>query len=50
VLHQLFEGYKKEGLAMPYTMEDFRREYDGGAGQASFALSTATRTDHRPGE
>jgi hypothetical protein len=27
LLNQLFEGYKKEGLAMPYTMEDFRREY-----------------------
>src|SRR5438874_1877696 len=27
LLHRLFEGYEKEGLAMPYTMEDFRREY-----------------------
>ena len=27
LLHRLFEGYKKEGLAMPYTMADFRREY-----------------------
>jgi hypothetical protein len=27
LLQQLFEGYRKEGLAMPYTMEDFRREY-----------------------
>jgi hypothetical protein len=27
LLGQLFEGYKREGLAMPYTMEDFRRDY-----------------------
>ncbi len=27
LLHRLFEGYEKEGLAMPYTMADFRREY-----------------------
>jgi hypothetical protein len=27
LLHWLFEGYEKEGLAMPYTMADFRREY-----------------------
>jgi hypothetical protein len=27
LLHRLFEGYQKEGLAMPYTMADFRREY-----------------------
>ena len=27
VLHRLFEGYKKEGLPMPYTMEDFRRDF-----------------------
>ena len=27
VLYQLFEGYEKEGLAMSYTMEDFRRDY-----------------------
>jgi hypothetical protein len=27
VLGQLFEGYKREGLPMPYTMEDFRRDY-----------------------
>jgi hypothetical protein len=27
LLHRLFEGYKKEGLAMPYTMADFRRDY-----------------------
>ena len=27
LLHRLFEGYEKEGLAMSYTMEDFRREY-----------------------
>jgi hypothetical protein len=27
LLHQLFEGYQKEGLAMPYTMADFRRDY-----------------------
>ncbi len=27
LLHQLFQGYQREGLAMPYTMEDFRRDY-----------------------
>jgi len=27
LLSQLFEGYKKEGLPMPYTMADFRRDY-----------------------
>src|SRR4029077_1353506 len=27
LLGQLFEGYEREGLAMPYTMEDFRRDY-----------------------
>ncbi len=27
LLNQLFEGYKREGLAMPYTMQDFRRDY-----------------------
>jgi hypothetical protein len=27
LLSELFEGYEREGLAMPYTMEDFRRDY-----------------------
>lgn len=27
LLGQLFEGYAREGVAMPYTMEDFRRDY-----------------------
>jgi hypothetical protein len=27
LLDRLFEGYQREGLSMPYTMEDFRREY-----------------------
>ena len=27
LLNQLFQGYKREGLAMPYTMQDFRRDY-----------------------
>jgi hypothetical protein len=27
LLQQLFQGYEREGLAMPYTMEDFRRDY-----------------------
>ncbi|HXG11862.1 MAG TPA: hypothetical protein VNK04_19050 [Gemmataceae bacterium] len=27
LLHQLFAGYKREGLNMPLTMDDFRREY-----------------------
>jgi hypothetical protein len=27
LLHRLFEGYRQEGLAMPYTMEDFHRDY-----------------------
>jgi hypothetical protein len=27
LLHQLFQGYQREGLAMPYTMADFRRDY-----------------------
>jgi len=27
LLHRLFEGYQREGLVMPYTMEDFRRDY-----------------------
>jgi hypothetical protein len=27
VINQLFEGYAQEGLAMPYTMSDFRRDY-----------------------
>jgi hypothetical protein len=27
LLHQLFGGYQGEGIAMPYTMEDFRREF-----------------------
>jgi hypothetical protein len=27
LLDQLFQGYQGEGIAMPYTMEDFRRDY-----------------------
>jgi len=27
LLNQLFEGYEREGLAMPYTIQDFRRDY-----------------------
>jgi hypothetical protein len=27
LLDQLYQGYQREGLAMPYTMEDFRCEY-----------------------
>ena len=27
ILNQLFENYQLEGLNMPYTMEDFRRDY-----------------------
>jgi hypothetical protein len=27
LLNQLFAGYREEGLTMPYTMEDFRRDY-----------------------
>jgi hypothetical protein len=27
LLNRLFEGYRREGLTMPYTMEDFRRDY-----------------------
>jgi hypothetical protein len=27
LLDRLIEGYRREGIAMPYTMEDFRREY-----------------------
>jgi hypothetical protein len=27
LLHQLFEGYQVEGITMPYTMADFRRDY-----------------------
>jgi len=27
LLGQLFEGFQAEGLAMPFTMEDFKREY-----------------------
>jgi hypothetical protein len=27
LLHRLFEQYRKEGVQMPYTMEDFRRDY-----------------------
>jgi hypothetical protein len=27
LLEQLFKGYEREGLTMPYTMEDFRRDY-----------------------
>jgi hypothetical protein len=27
LLDQLFTGYRGEGLAMPYTMEDFKRDY-----------------------
>ncbi len=27
LLGRLFEGYQREGLTMPYTMEDFRRDY-----------------------
>jgi hypothetical protein len=27
LLLQLFQGYQAEGLAMPYTMEDFRRDF-----------------------
>jgi hypothetical protein len=27
LLDRLFEQYRKEGVAMPYTMEDFRRDY-----------------------
>src|SRR2546421_303210 len=27
VLSKLFEGYQREGLPMPYTMEDFKRDF-----------------------
>jgi hypothetical protein len=27
ILAQLFEGYRREGLAMAYTTEDFQRDY-----------------------
>src|SRR5205807_5364658 len=27
VLNQLFESYAKEGVVMPYTIEDFRRDF-----------------------
>jgi hypothetical protein len=27
LLYQLFEGYQQEGIAMPYTMEDFKRDF-----------------------
>jgi hypothetical protein len=27
LLQRLFEGYQREGLVMPYTMDDFRRDY-----------------------
>ena len=27
VVHRLFEGFEREGMAMPYTMDDFRREF-----------------------
>jgi hypothetical protein len=27
LLHQLFQQYRKEGVAVPYTMEDFRRDF-----------------------
>jgi hypothetical protein len=27
ILNQLSERYEVEGIAMPYTMEDFRRDY-----------------------
>jgi hypothetical protein len=28
LLEELFEGFAREGFAMPYTMEDFNRDYD----------------------
>ena len=27
LLDQLFAGYQVEGIAMPYTLDDFRRDY-----------------------
>ncbi len=27
LIYQLFEGYRREGINMPYTMEEFRREF-----------------------
>ena len=27
LIHQLLKGFQEEGIIMPYTMEDFRREY-----------------------
>ena len=27
LIHQLFEGFKREGIAMPYTMQDFRHDF-----------------------
>jgi hypothetical protein len=27
LLYRLFEGYEREGLIMPYTLEDFRRDF-----------------------
>jgi hypothetical protein len=27
LLYQLFAGYQREGIAMPYTMEDFKRDF-----------------------
>ena len=27
LLAELFEGYEREGITMPYTMDDFRRDY-----------------------
>ena len=27
IIYQLFENYKLEGINMPYTMEDFQKDY-----------------------
>src|SRR5918992_934358 len=27
LIYQVFEGFKQEGINMPYTMEDFRRDF-----------------------
>lgn len=49
LLERLIKGYQREGVAMPYTMEDFRREYlEDGFEEMTLAL--VYRVTHDEGQ
>ena len=42
VINKLFNKYKIEGVAMPYTFEDFKREYDNAISPNNSVKETAS--------